>query len=201
MSALELIAVYIRQRARFRLFVPLSILLAFAGRWLVAPSSASAGAVAIAASQALALTFAFRIWDDLEDRDADRDRHRDRVLTITPRIAPVYLLGFALFSACLVPLVSETFAVRRLAALSLAAAVLSIWYGVRSRETHHVLAEHVLAVKYPLIAYAVAPELPAEILTPRIAVVLIVLYLIICVYEYAEDVELRQIFTSRRSVP
>ena len=201
MSALRLIVAYLRQRARFRLFVPLSMLLAAAGRWMVVSSSATLSEVAIGALQALGLTLAFRVWDDLEDREVDRVRHPERVIARATTTAPFYALGLALMSAAIMSLIAEPFALRRMSALSIAAAILSLWYGARPRdEQHHAVAEHVLAIKYPLIAYAVAPEFPSGAVTLRIAIVLAVLYVLICVYEYAEDVELRQLFTSRRSV-
>jgi hypothetical protein len=199
-SAIELILRYLRQRARFRLFVPLSMLLALAGRWIVPMSSVSLGVLGIAALQALGLMLAFRIWDDLEDCDADRNRHPTRVMAAARSTTPFYALGFALSCAAVVWLVAEPDALRRLAALSIATAVLSIWYGLRPTDgSHPALAEHVLAIKYPLVAYAVAPELPSGAVTVRAAVVLGALYVLICVYEYADDVELRQLFTSRRS--
>jgi 4-hydroxybenzoate polyprenyltransferase len=201
MSALRLVVAYVRQRARLRLFLPLSTLLAVAGRWMVVSSSASLSDVLIAALQALGLTLAFRVWDDLEDREVDRARHPSRVIASAPTTAPLYALGCALMSAAIISLLAEPFALRRLAALSMAAAILSIWYGARPRdERHHAVAEHVLAIKYPLIAYVVAPDFPADAVTLRIAIVLAVVYVLICVYEYADDVELRQLFTSRRSV-
>jgi 4-hydroxybenzoate polyprenyltransferase len=200
MSALRLIAAYVRQRARLPLFVPLSILLAVAARWMVASSSAPLSDIAIAVAQALGVILAFRIWDDIEDRESDRVRHPERIVASARTVTPFYALGFALMSAASVSLIAEPFAFRRLAALAIAAAVLSIWYGARPRdEGHRALGEHVLAIKYPLIAYAVAPELPPDAVTPRIAVTLVVLYVIVCLYEYADDVELRQLFT-RRSV-
>ena len=202
MSALRLIAAYFWERARLRLFLPLSLLLAIAGRWMVVSSSASLNDVALGALQALGLTLAFRIWDDLEDREVDRVRHPKRVGASAVSVAPLYLLGLVLMTISIASLVGESFAFHRLAAVSIAAAILSVWYGARSRdEQHHALAEHVLAVKYPLIAYAVAPELTSDAVTLRIGIVLAVLYVLICVYEYADDVELRQFFTSRRSVP
>jgi len=202
MSALRLIAAYFWERARLRLFLPLSLVLAIAGRWMVVSSSASLNDVALGALQALGLTLAFRIWDDLEDCEVDRVRHPKRVVANAVSVAPLYLLGLVLMTISIASLVGESFAFHRLAAVSIAAAILSVWYGARSRdEQHHALAEHVLAVKYPLIAYAVAPELTSDAVTLRIGIVLAVLYVLICVYEYADDVELRQLFTSRRSVP
>ena len=200
MSALELIVAYLRERARFRLFIPLSMLLALAGRWMVATSSTSMSALGIAAVQALGLILAFRIWDDLEDRDADRARHSTRVIATARRTAPFYALGFVLFCGAVLSLVAEPFALRRVAALSIATGILSVWYGVRPPdESHHALAEHVLALKYPFFAYAIAPEIPSDVLTLRAAIILGALYVLICVYEYADDVELRQLLTSRRS--
>ena len=201
MSALELIVRYLRHRARLRLFVPLSILLAVAGRLMVQASPASLGALAIPALQALGLTLAFRIWDDIEDRALDVVRHPTRVMAGARRTAPFYALGFTVLSAALLSIVAEPFALRRVAALSVAAAILSVWYGVRPADgSRRALAEHVLAIKYPLFAYAVAPELPSEVMTVRAALVLAALYVLICVYEWIDDVELRQLFTSRRSV-
>jgi 4-hydroxybenzoate polyprenyltransferase len=199
MSALELILAYLRQRARLRLFAPLSIVLALAGRWMVASSSATISAMTLAALEALGLTLAFRIWDDLEDREADRVRHPARVMA-NASTTPFYVLGFALSSASVFSLVAASSAVARLATLSIAAALLSIWYRTRPQHGHHALAEHVLALKYPLIAYAVAPELPSQGVTLRVAVVLVVLYVPICVSAYADDAELRQSLMSRRSV-
>ena len=202
MSAIELIVAYWRERARLRLLVPLSMLLALAGRWMVTGSSASVGALAFAALQALALVLAFRIWDDLEDRDADRVRHPTRVTVAARTVVPLYTLGLALSSAAVISLVAEPSALRRLAALAIATAVLSIWYGIRPGDgSRHALAEHVLALKYPLFAYAVAPDLPSDLVTIRALGILAALYVLICVYEYADDVELRQLLTSRRSAP
>jgi 4-hydroxybenzoate polyprenyltransferase len=201
MSSRELILAYLKERARLRLFVPLSILLALAGRLMV-PASSSIGMLALAAGQAFVLMLAFRIWDDLADRDADRVRHPARVTVTTRNVAPLYALGIALMAAAALSLVAEPSAPRRLAALSIATAVLLAWYALRSRgRRHHALGEHVLAVKYPLFAYAVAPELPSDVGTTRAAGILVALYVLICVYEYTDDVELRQLFTSRRSAP
>ena len=200
MSALELIVAYLRERARLRLLIPLSVLLALAGRWMISGSSTPIGATGLAGSQALGLVLAFRIWDDLEDRDVDRVRHPTRVLSATRRTAPLYALGVALALAAVLSLLDEPFALRRLAALSIATAILSVWYGVRPADgSRHALAEHVLATKYPIFAYAVAPGLPSDVMTIRIAIILGALYALICVYEYADDAELRQPFTSRRS--
>jgi 4-hydroxybenzoate polyprenyltransferase len=200
MSVPELIVAYLRERARLRLFVPLSILLALAGRWMTASPSATAGAIALAALQALGLALAFRVWDDLEDRDADRVRHPARVMVTAPSRAPFYALGLVLTLAAIARLIWEPSAIARLAALSLAAVILLIWYDLRPRNGHRAVAEHVVALKYPLIAYAVAPELPSTAVTLRVVIVFVVLYLLICVYEYADDAELRQSFLSRRSV-
>jgi hypothetical protein len=199
MSPLELVVAYLRQRARLRVLVPLSVLMGLTGDLFAAPFSATLSAP-VASLQALGLVLAFRVWDDLEDREADRVRHPDRVLVSAPTAIPLYVLGGALSLLSIAPLVASEFALRRLAAIGIAAALLSIWYGARSADrSRHTLGEHILACKYPLIAYAVAPDFPAAVVTPRVTILLVVLYLLICVYEYADDVELRQLFTSRRS--
>ena len=200
MSALEPFVGYLRQRARLRLFVPLSILLALMAHWMIPTSSAPVSAIATAALQALALTLAFRVWDDVEDRDIDRVRHPTRVTVATRSTVPFTMLGLTLSAAAVASLVAEPFALRRVAAVSIATAILSVWYGVRPADgSRHVLGEHVLATKYPLFAYAIAPELPSDLVTIRAAVILAALYAFICIYEYADDAELRQLFTSRRS--
>lgn len=200
MSALEFIVAYLRERARLRLFAPLAVLLALAGHWMVPASPTSLGALTFASVQALSLVLAFRIWDDLEDRDLDRVRRPTRVMAVTRTTTPFYVLGLALSSAVVLSLVTEPSALRRLGSLSIATAVLSIWYGVRPSDgSQRVATEHVLSIKYPLFAYAVAPELPSDVVTLRSAIILGALYVLICVYEYVDDVELRQLFTSRRS--
>ena len=200
MSALELIVGYLRQRARLRLFVPLSIVLALMARWIVPASSVPIGAIATAALQALALTVAFRVWDDIEDRDIDRVRDPARVTVTASSTLPLTSLGLTLSSAAVASLMAEPFALRRLAAVSIATAILSVWYGVRPGDgSRHALGEHILAVKYPLFAYAIAPELPSDVVTIRATVIFAALYVLICIYEYADDVELRQLFTSRRA--
>ena len=200
MSVLEPIVAYLRERARLRLFVPLSVLLALAGQWMVPAAPMAFGALGVAALHALGLVLAFRIWDDLQDRDLDRIRRPTRVMARSRTTAPFHALGFALSSAAVLSLVTEPSAIQRMGALAIATAVLSIWYGVRPNDgSHRAMTEHVLAVKYPLIAYAVAPELPTDVVTLRATLVLGALYVLICAYEYADDVELRQLFTSRRS--
>ena len=201
MSSRELILAYVKERARLRLFVPLALLLALAGRWMV-PAPSSIGMLPLAAGQAFVLVLAFRIWDDLEDRDADRVGHPTRVTVTTRNVAPLYAVGIALMIGVVLSLAAEPSALRRLVALSIATALLSVWYAIRSRRRrHHALSEHILAIKYPIFAYAVAPEPPSDLGTVRAAGILVALYVLICVYQYADDVELRQLFTSRRSAP
>lgn len=200
MRALSAVAAYLRQRARLRLFIPLSIVLALAGCSFAAPWRASLRDAALAALEALSLVLAFRIWDDIEDRETDRVRQPERVLSFVSTTAPIQLIGFALALAALVPLTTSPFALRRLIAIGLAIGILAVWYGARSTvQRRPLLGEHVLAIKYPLIAYAVAPSLPADAVTPRSSAILLTVYAIVCVYAYADDVERRHIFTSRRS--
>jgi hypothetical protein len=64
-----------------------------------------------------------------------------------------------------------------------------------------VAGVHIVLVKYPLIAYAVAPTLPSAETFGRTASVLVGLYVLICAYEYVDDPDLRHVFFSRRSLP
>ena len=200
MRAPSVVVAYLRQRARLQLLAPLSALLALAGASFVAPWTASLREIGIATGQAFALVLGFRIWDDFEDREFDRVQHPDRVLASASRTTPLQLLAFALGLASVLSLTTSVFALRRLAAIAFATAVLSVWYGARSTaQRSHAVGEHILAIKYPLIAYAVTPAFPVDVVTPRIVAILFVVYTLVCAYAYADDVELRHIFTSRRS--
>lgn len=202
MSAIELIFRYLQERARLRLFLPLSLALALAGHWM-AQVRPEPSALMLATLQALGLVLAFRVWDDLADRDSDRTRHPTRVMATSPSVAPFYLLGLGLLGTVALLFGVEALTVRRVAAVSIASAVIAVWYHVRPTDGRHpVLNEHVVALKYPVFAYAVAPEVPdAAAAAPRAAISLAVLYLLACLWQYADDVELRQLLTFWRSVP
>ena len=116
--------------------------------------------------------------------------------------APFYAFAFALSAACVFALAQLPDAMRRLEAVSIAAGILSIWYAARPSENYNrPFGETILSIKYPLIAYAVAPTLPVDGLSFRAIALLGGLYAIVCAYAYADDPELRHSFTSWRSIP
>jgi 4-hydroxybenzoate polyprenyltransferase len=201
MSATELVAAYLRERMRVRVLVPLSLLLASAG-WCLAPSAGfQAQSLFVAGAQAFLLVLGFRVWDDYEDRNVDLVHHPERVMVTSERLWPfavlVVVLGVA--STVWVLQLSEPFL--RITALAIATGTLSGWYASRRSENwNRVLGGLIVLLKYPFIAFAVAPSLP-DPASGRTIVVLGGLYLLICVYEYVDDAELRRIISSRGSLP
>jgi 4-hydroxybenzoate polyprenyltransferase len=177
MSTFDLLVRYLRERARLSLFAPLALLLAATGR----PSSL--GAFVASASLALFLILAFRVWDDLADRARDAWDHPDRVIVSTDRTAPFVLLalGFGVAAALFAP---------RPIILGVAVVVLALWYRLRGNEVQ-LFGGHVVLLKYPAIAYAVAATTPAPI-------VLATLYLALCVFEAFDDPLLRASLLARR---
>jgi 4-hydroxybenzoate polyprenyltransferase len=202
MSTLDLLVIYLRQRVRARVLIPLALLLALSG-WLLVPSAGfDARDFLAAAARAFLFTLAFRVWDDLEDRTADRARHPNRVMTSSTRTAPFLALVAILTAAAVISLLPLSEPLARCVAIALAVAVLSVWYSTRRSENwNRVAGGHIVLVKYPAIAYAVAPSLPATSGFGRTAAVLGGLYALICVYEYVDDPDLRHVFLSRRSLP
>jgi 4-hydroxybenzoate polyprenyltransferase len=195
MSSAELIAAYLRERLHARVFVPLVLLIAGAG-WALAPAAGfDVREFSLAALRALAIVVMFRVWDDLEDRTIDLRRHRDRIMVSSGRFAPFVLLmvGLAIIGVGSVSFLPE--AAPRMIALVVAAGVVCAWYSARPVEKWNpIVGGLVVLAKYPLIAYAVAPVLPTSLLQPRPILVLLALYLLICVYEYVDDRELRHAF-------
>jgi 4-hydroxybenzoate polyprenyltransferase len=202
MSTLDLLVVYLRERVRARLLVPLALLLASSGWLLVPQAEFEVLDVLAAAARAFCFTLGFRVWDDLEDRNMDRTRHPNRVMASSTRTAPFLALVALLAVASVVSLLPLTDPLARCIAIAVAVAVLSVWYSTRRSENwNRVAGGHIVLVKYPLIAFAVAPSLPSASGAARTAAVLGGLYALICVYEYVDDPELRQVFFSRRSLP
>lgn len=177
MSKVDLVVRYLAERARLRLFLPLSLVLAAIGR----PTSLALFVGATAS--ALLLVLAFRVWDDLEDRARDAWDHPDRVIVSTERTAPFVALGLALGALGAV-------ASARVAVLGAAAVALLLWYRLRGGEVQ-LFGGHVVLLKYPAIAFAVAPNPPRPI-------VLAALYLALCVYEAFDDPLLRASMLARR---
>ena len=201
MSTRELLAAYLRQRVRPSAFVPLALLLALAGRLLSPPAQFHMGAFILATAQAFVFTLAFRVWDDLEDRHADGVHHPERVMVRSGRVVPFVVLAVVLGMSAVLSLLVLSEPLQRSVAVAVAAGILSVWYAARpSEKWNRVAGGLIVLVKYPLIAYAVAPALP-DALSFRTLAALGALYALICVYEYADDAELRHFISSRRSLP
>jgi 4-hydroxybenzoate polyprenyltransferase len=201
MSTRELLAAYVRQRVRPRVLVPLALLLALAGRLLSPLEQFHTGAFVLAMAQAFVFTLAFRVWDDLEDRDADAAHHPERVMGRSGRVAPFVVLIVVLGISGVLSFLALSEPLQRSMAIAVAAGILSGWYAVRPSENWNPVAGGLIVlVKYPLIAYAIAPALP-DAPSSRTLVVLGALYAFICAYEYADDAELRHFISSRRSLP
>ena len=201
-SMRDLIVAYLRERVRARVLVPLALLLALTG-WLLAPAGGlDSRAFLVATAQAFVLSLAFRVWDDLEDRNADRLRRPHRVMARSTRTAPFLVLVALLAVGGMTSLLQSSDPLPRFIALAAAIAILSVWYATRRLENwNRVAGEHIVSLKYPLIAFVVAPTLPAAAGVGRTVAVLAALYALICIYEYMDDPELRQAFSSWRSLP
>lgn len=200
MSSVELIAAYLRERVHVRVFAPLVVVMVGAG-WLLAPTAGlDVRELLLAAVRALVLVVMFRVWDDLEDRAVDLRRHRDRVMVSSGRFTPfvALMVSLAIVGVGSVSLLPEP--APRMIALVIAAGVVCAWYGARPLENWNpIVGGLVVLAKYPLIAYAVAPALPASVLQPRPLLVLLALYLLIYAYECVDDRELRHAFVVRFS--
>ena len=201
MSATEIIVRYLHERARPRLLVPLALFLAASGLWLVSATEFRMAVLLSSSLQALVFCLAFRVWDDLEDRRADRLRHPERVMSLATSTPPFAALIVALAVAGCALLIPSGDLLRRFAAIGAAVAILSVWYAGRPSENWNRLAgEHIVLLKYPLIAYAAAPALPSDGVSWRALGVLSAVYATVCAYDYADDPELRHILVSRRSI-
>ena len=187
MSTLDLLRRYLAERARLGVFIPLAVLLALTGRVFNPGGFGSLPGFLVAARQALILTLAFRIWDDLEDRRRDANDHPNRVMVRSKRTAPFVLLMLLFAVVGIVPLVFWSHAVARLIALDIAIGFLLVWYRLHWRRS--VFGGYVVLLKYPAIAFAVAPVAP-----PPLA--LVSLYLVVCVFETLDARALRASITS-----
>lgn len=198
----ELIVAYLRERVRARVFVPLALLLAFTGLMLDPAADFNLPTYLGATARAFVLSLAFRVWDDLEDRNADRVRRPQRIMARSTRTAP-FLMLVALFGVGgVTSLLQLSDPLPRFIVLAAAVAILSVWYSTRRLENwNRVAGEHIVLLKYPLIAFVVAPSYPSAPGVSRTVVLLIGLYALICVYEYIDDPELRHAFSSWRSMP
>jgi hypothetical protein len=190
-STNRLIVTYVTQRARLQALLPLSFVIA-AVAWTGAGLSAFRPPEFVATvAQALVLVFAFRIWDDIEDRRYDAANHPDRVLASSNRIAPFVVFAVALGAAGMIPAVLIARLAEQLAVINLAIIVLIAWYHRRANDGPSVANAHVVLLKYPLIAFALAP------VRPRMPAI-VALYLALCAFEVFDDPALRASTRARR---
>jgi len=198
MSPTDLVIRYLVERARPLVLVPLAALLAICG-WLIAPVAVwSTPEFVAATATAFLWVLAFRVWDDLEDRPRDAREHPMRVMVTDRRTWPFAALAFILAGAGSVGVALSPDSWQRFAALATAAGILFAWYRLRGERGTGVVGGHVVLIKYPAIALALAPRLPFDAPTLRPATVLTVLYLGLCVYESFDDPVLRASRKARR---
>jgi 4-hydroxybenzoate polyprenyltransferase len=188
MSWAKLVARYLAQRARLRVFVPLSLLLAGSSRVFHADGFGAVGDFLVSAGVALALALAFRVWDDMEDRDRDVVEHPDRVMATVPSSTPFVVLSGALTVVAAVGLVATRPITFPLEAITATSIVLHIWYRARGDYRNNF----VVLLKYPAIAAAVAPGG-----APPSPLAIALVYLVVCAFEVFDDPALRASITSR----
>lgn len=194
MSSIDLIARYVRERGRPSVLGPLAGVLAGAGAF-VAPSDVSLVWYATSVIQAFLLVLAFRVWDDLADRERDTMEHPNRITVVEGRRRMTFVMfGCGLALGALTSLSLEPDLLRRVVALALAVTLLEVWYNTRGRSSGGALGGHIVLLKYPAIAYAVAPRLTAlgDRSPPSRGVsALASVYLLTCIYEYFDDPTMR----------
>lgn len=199
MSRAEIIRRYLVERYRTRRFIPLALLLASAGM-LAAPGTERLGTVAAFGSGlracfiAYIVVLALRVWDDLQDRERDALAHPDRITVRAEAATPLRHLAWASVAATTVLIATGDEPLARLLVFALLGATLGFWYRVRtSLAPSPVLTAHVVLIKYPVIAYLVAPGAVhgASGLTLA-APVLVAVYLLLCIHEGLDDPELRR---------
>ncbi len=191
MSSRELIVRYVRERARLSVFVPLALVMAAMGgltggrdRWT------GTADYAVSAATALLLMLAFRVWDDVEDRPHDARHHPSRVTVVATSVAPLIAVALMLGTLGILLVVLGPRAGSRLAAATIAVAVLAAWYRLRPASGRAVVNAHVVLLKYPLLAFAATSAPPP-------AGALVSLYLVLCAYEIVDDPALRASIVAR----
>jgi hypothetical protein len=190
-STNKLIVTYVAQRARLQALLPLSLAIAAVAWTGVGLSSFLLPEFVATVAQALVLVFAFRIWDDIEDRKYDAAQHPDRVLASSDRIAPFIVFAVTLAAAGMIPAVLIARLAEQLAVINVTIIVLIAWYHRRANDGPSLANAHVVLLKYPLIAFALAP------IRPRMPAV-VALYLALTAFEVFDDPALRASVRARR---
>jgi hypothetical protein len=175
-----MLAAYLAERFRARLFVPLALALALAA----SAGDLSAGVLAVDAGFALMLLAQFRSWDDLADRGRDAVSHPDRVIVQAASIAPI--VGFsgalAILNICLA--IERDASGIAITVLTTLIFVLGTWYAVRTGRT--AAGDHLLLSKYPAMVVVIAG---ARVLSQPFVILgsALALYLVVCAYEVWHD--------------
>jgi hypothetical protein len=199
MSSIELVRRYLAERTRPTVLVPLSALLAFTAWAIAPPMSWSTTSFVASTGTAFLLVLAFRVWDDLEDRGRDARLHPDRLMVADGRTTPFVVLALALAMAGIAIIAAGDHAPRSVGIVLCAAVILVAWYRLRDDDGNTVLAGHVVLLKYPALAVALAPSIPTSgIHLWRAAAIVAAVYLAICVYESLDDPALRTSRAARR---
>lgn len=127
----------------------------------------------------------FRLWDDLADRKYDAALYPHRVLVVTRHARRfAYLCGFLALPAAVV--MGMGFGLDRLIAYGVLLAAISVLYAVA--ELRRLLRAHLVLLKYPVFIWLCAQNAaPAQWARSGAAV-----YLALCIFEIASDVDLRR---------
>ena len=187
----ELIASYLRERYRSRLFVPLALLLAITGMFAAGSRVDAPSAVIASVITCYLLVLAFRVWDDLEDRARDRRDHPERVLARSTSTLPWVVVLAVTFGTAVAIIATGAQSVQRILIIAAGTALILVWYRVRrSLHASPLVGMAIIFAKYPLIAFVAAP--PARP-TPVVmtATSLAALYVVLGAYELIDDTALR----------
>jgi 4-hydroxybenzoate polyprenyltransferase len=190
MSSIELVRGYFTERYRATFFVPLAILLYFAGTLTIgvtAPPWRSINGI----MAAYALVLAFRIRDDLADREVDRKLHPDRITVAVDDLAPLRRIIYASLSLAVVLVALSPGWFAALTVLAAVTLLLFGWYAMReSVRPGRLLNAAVVLLKYPGIAFVAAAagtSAPAARSNTGLVTGLTAIYLVACIYERLHD--------------
>lgn len=205
MSMRDVAALYLRERYPTRRFGSLAVALAIIGALAAAsdwgmPSTPAVRRLGLASVAAWLIVLVFRIWDDLQDRRHDAVAHPDRVSVRGGTTMPLVLMLAASTTVSVLIVSALPDAGARLLALLRLTGTLAVWYWARDRlGTSRIVGAHVVLAKYPVITWAVAPELLSWS-SPHLVRGLSLLagvYLALCIHECVDDPELRSASSTR----
>jgi 4-hydroxybenzoate polyprenyltransferase len=171
---------YARERLGPARLAPAAALVAGAAQ--IAGGWRGAAHAAVDAAVAAGLVTAFRIWDDVADRERDAPAHPERASAQAESSGPLAAVSFAIGAACLTLLALRSGAPAVLLVCGVAG-VLAWWY--RTRGPRSGAGDHLLLVKYPVIAAAIAG--PSSLTSVRGALSIAIVYLAACIHEWRHD--------------